>query len=114
VLVVFSLWLRADYDYEGAAWKAADSLQRQGVAPADIAANFSWELYNGLFDSWIAAGHPGSIDEWYRDQRGQSKYVLDLAYRPEPVPGMKLLGSFGYHNVYFSKRYVLTMERVGP
>ena len=112
VLLFMSIWMRAQYNYLEALWKSADTLQREGVAPADIAVNLHWQLYHGLFDTWIAAGHPVSTEDWYQKQRHQAHYLVGVADRPEAPPGWQLLTFYEYRNVYLAKRYVTTLRRV--
>jgi hypothetical protein len=112
VIVVLSLWMRGQYEYQEALWKAADTLQREGVPPADIAVTLHWQLYHGLFDTWVAAGHPDSQEDWYQRQRRQAHYLVRLAPRVESAEGWQLLGSYEYRNVFFAKRYVTALKLV--
>lgn len=109
-----SLWMRAQYEYPEAFWKAGDRLQAEGVAPGEIATTQSWQFYNGMLDDWVAAGHPGTIEDWYQAQRRRAEYLLGLAYEPESVDGSPLLTSYEYRNVYFAKRYVVVIKRATP
>jgi hypothetical protein len=54
-----SLWMRAEYGAQQAAWTSADALLNSGVRPQDIQAPLHWAEYHGAFDDWIAAGAPG-------------------------------------------------------
>ncbi len=110
VILALSFWMRGQYEYQEAFWKAAETLQREGVAPADIAVSLHWQLYHGLFDTWVAAGHLDSQEDWYQRQRRQAHYLVRLTPRVESTEGWQLLGSYEYRNVFFAKRYVTALK----
>lgn len=56
-----SLWMRAEYAAQQAAWISADALLNSGVQSQEIQAPLHWAEYHGAFDDWIAAGAPGFI-----------------------------------------------------
>ena len=58
MLVLVSLWMRGNYNWQEAQWRAADQLLASGIPLRCIGATRHWTEYHGAFDDWLALTYP--------------------------------------------------------
>jgi hypothetical protein len=77
MLVLLSFWMRGNYNWQEAQWRAADKLLASGIPLPCIGASRHWTEYHGAFDEWmtltyprfdgtrgeVSPAHPGSLHE---------------------------------------------------
>ena len=131
VIVLLSLWIRADFAAQTTAWTAADRLTKAGIPAAEIYGpgvwGFNiWKAHQGAFDDWLAAGNPGhefrpsehpGFDTFHDpfwawlDSRGKH-----AAYRvqgnPMSEPGWRLIAHDYYRTFEFKRHDLFTYQAV--
>ena len=122
MLVISSLWTRANLAHAEANWKAAEIARAAQADSRDIAGNMTWSCYNGAFDDWIAETgqppalginpggnliHPGFF-KFLLERYDRAHYIIS-SFRPQI--GSQLLGTVPYrdkwlrrHTIYVTKR----------
>lgn len=132
VVVVVSFWMRGDYNRQQAQWRAADELVSAGGDRRCIGAPRHWAEYHGIFDDWIAAGHPGYVvppseqssvavvppplhEPFYAWSNKRYWYaVARIAHPWETVvaEGWALAGETSYRDAFFERQTVRTLQRL--
>jgi hypothetical protein len=76
MLILLSLWIRADFAAQTTQWAVADRLTKASISPAEIYGERHWMEYHGAFDDWLAAEKPGHEFALPRSHAG-SKWGVD-------------------------------------
>jgi hypothetical protein len=122
-----SLWMRAEYAAQQAAWASADALLNSGVRPQDIQAPLHWAEYHGAFDDWITAGAPGfnpsrssshgkdalhdPFYAWLSARSAQATYEFrDSKTMYDPLEWQPIR-EVPYRNARFSEHRLMTLRR---
>lgn len=131
MLVLLSLWMRADYNRQQAQWNAADRLTSQGIDRQCIGASRHWSEYHGAYDDWLAEVHsnfdhrrgdrspapPGSLHEpfyaWMELRSSKGTYRISTEHNEAPA-GWHVIAETPYVNSRFAEQRVITLQRDLP
>jgi hypothetical protein len=131
-LVLLSFWMRGNYNWQEAQWRAADRLLQAGVPLPCIGASRHWTEYHGAFDEWLALTHarfdhtragvsparPGSLHEpfyaWLHQRYGSATHQVAMLWKSEPARGWRRVGTEPFRDARFEERAVDVYERVDP
>jgi len=129
MLVALSLWMRGNYNWQEAQWRAADRLLAAGNNLACIGASRHWSEYHGAFDEWLAQTYPrfdhtlgkaspatpGSLDEpfyaWLHKRYWAGTHQVAVLETSAPANGWHRAATEPYRNARFKVRGVDVYER---
>ena len=129
MLVALSLWMRGNYNWQEAQWRAADRLLAAGNDLACIGASRHWSEYHGAFDEWLAQTYPrfdhtlgkaspatpGSLDEpfyaWLHKRYWAGTHQVAVLETSAPANGWHRAATEPYRNARFKVRGVDVYER---
>jgi len=132
MLVLVSLWMRGNYNWQEAQWRAADKLMAAGVDTRCIGASRHWTEYHGAFDEWLALTYPhfdgtrgevsparpGSLHEpfyaWLHKRYWSATHQVAVHWKSDPAQGWRVIAAEPYRDARFSERGVDVYERVEP
>ena len=132
MLVALSLWMRGNYNWQQAQWRAADRLLAAGTDLHCIGASRHWTEYHGAFDEWLALTYPhfdgtpgevsparpGSLHEpfyaWLHKRYWSATHQVAVHWKSDPAQGWRVIAAEPYRDARFSERGVDVYERFEP